>query len=388
MRTASQVRQMPLALVLASAPVVAQQTWVVDAAGGPGANFTDVPPAVAAAAPGDTLLIRSGTYTPPIAISKGLTLSPESSGDVAVFSPATLDIAGLPMGQRCALKSLHGVGGNPLLLRCADNLGSVHVEDLRWFRPWINRCSQVTLASCRGPTGYIKDSVVSISTSEFIGGVGVYGMGASPGLYIENSRLTLQETDAQGEDCISYCYSYCCRAAPGVFLRNSEVLLIGGVLRGGTAYHLFYGSFRTWSANGTGTLTNSGGALPDGTLGVQLRAASVASLSARVGRPAGTLTTTLAVAPNAPVALLASLPRAGGPIPFGAVSGWPGVWIDELAFLVLFQGMAPSAGPLTRTYSLSKPPEIYNIPLMLQAVYLDPGVQLSNGVAVVLAPAS
>ena len=35
----------------------AQRTWVVDGAGGPGADFADVPPAIAAAAPGDTLRV-------------------------------------------------------------------------------------------------------------------------------------------------------------------------------------------------------------------------------------------------------------------------------------------------------------------------------------------
>src|SRR5262245_42999908 len=38
--------------------------WIVDANSGPGTNFTDLPAAVAAAANGDTLIVRSGTYRP------------------------------------------------------------------------------------------------------------------------------------------------------------------------------------------------------------------------------------------------------------------------------------------------------------------------------------
>lgn len=38
-------------------------TWIVDDDGGPGVDFTDIAPAVAAAAPGDTLLILGGIYS-------------------------------------------------------------------------------------------------------------------------------------------------------------------------------------------------------------------------------------------------------------------------------------------------------------------------------------
>ncbi len=38
-------------------------TWIVDAAAGPGSHFTDLPAAIAAAADGDTILVRSGSYS-------------------------------------------------------------------------------------------------------------------------------------------------------------------------------------------------------------------------------------------------------------------------------------------------------------------------------------
>ena len=47
---------------LLAGPAVAQQTWIVDAANGPGAHFTALAPAVAAAAGGDRVLVRSGVY--------------------------------------------------------------------------------------------------------------------------------------------------------------------------------------------------------------------------------------------------------------------------------------------------------------------------------------
>lgn len=38
-------------------------TWIVDAAAGPGSHFTDLPAAIAAAADGDTILVRAGSYS-------------------------------------------------------------------------------------------------------------------------------------------------------------------------------------------------------------------------------------------------------------------------------------------------------------------------------------
>ena len=56
------------ALVLVAAlglgtSVAAQRTWIVDAGNGAGADFTDLPPAFAAVADGDRVLVRSGSYT-------------------------------------------------------------------------------------------------------------------------------------------------------------------------------------------------------------------------------------------------------------------------------------------------------------------------------------
>src|SRR5262245_6774486 len=45
-------------LLLAIVLAVPQTTWIVDAHNGPGTNFTDLPPAVAVAAHGDTILVR------------------------------------------------------------------------------------------------------------------------------------------------------------------------------------------------------------------------------------------------------------------------------------------------------------------------------------------
>jgi hypothetical protein len=56
--------------ILALLPTI----WIVDASNGPGTNFTDLPPAVAAAANGDTIIVRAGSYAAFTVTGKALTI--------------------------------------------------------------------------------------------------------------------------------------------------------------------------------------------------------------------------------------------------------------------------------------------------------------------------
>ena len=62
-------------LLAAAAPSAQSKVWVVDASGG--GDFLDLEPAVQTAAPGDTLLVRSGVYGA-TSISKALSVIAES----------------------------------------------------------------------------------------------------------------------------------------------------------------------------------------------------------------------------------------------------------------------------------------------------------------------
>ncbi len=65
MRSARTVLARVLVLLACAGAARAQGALlVVDAAGGPGSSFTSLADAVAAAADGDTLLVRSGAYAP------------------------------------------------------------------------------------------------------------------------------------------------------------------------------------------------------------------------------------------------------------------------------------------------------------------------------------
>jgi hypothetical protein len=62
-------------------------TWIVDQSNGPGTNFTDLPQAVAAAASGDTIIVRAGSYTPFNVTGKALTILGAGAASTTVSLP-------------------------------------------------------------------------------------------------------------------------------------------------------------------------------------------------------------------------------------------------------------------------------------------------------------
>src|SRR5262245_40388752 len=88
-----------------------QTVWVVDQFAGPGFNFTDLPPAVAAAADGDVLLVRAGQYSPFTLIGKGLRIL--GAGATTTFvrpltsgSNTVTTISGIPPSSPVVLEDL------------------------------------------------------------------------------------------------------------------------------------------------------------------------------------------------------------------------------------------------------------------------------------------
>jgi len=80
----------------AAIPLLLLQTvWVVDDNGGPGVDFTDIQPAIDAAADGDVLDVRAGTYTHFTLSGKGLRILGEDSATTVVSSPGTTGFATL-----------------------------------------------------------------------------------------------------------------------------------------------------------------------------------------------------------------------------------------------------------------------------------------------------
>lgn len=73
-----------VALLHPPLPALQGSQLVVDAAGGPGADFTAIQPAVSAAAAGDLILVKAGTYAPFAVDGKALYLAAGAAGAVQV----------------------------------------------------------------------------------------------------------------------------------------------------------------------------------------------------------------------------------------------------------------------------------------------------------------
>ncbi len=116
-----------LALPLLAAAPLAQTVHVVDDDGGPGVDFTDLATAVTAAAPGDAVLIRSGSYAGFTVDGKSLTVTADETAVVRLSSGFTVE--NVPLGSRVLLRGL-GVdflAADHCLLR--NNVGFVGLED-------------------------------------------------------------------------------------------------------------------------------------------------------------------------------------------------------------------------------------------------------------------
>ena len=129
---------------------------VVDASNGPGADFTQLAPAIAAASNGDTLLIRPGNYSGSFTIDgKSLDLVGEPNATVPAIGP--LVVKNLAAGQRVLLQSLEFTAANSFMLptktltashcaghltidRCRIALGS---DDLV-----LDHCQEVVISRC------------------------------------------------------------------------------------------------------------------------------------------------------------------------------------------------------------------------------------------------
>lgn len=172
---------------------------VVDASNGPGTDFTQLAPAIAAAANGDTLRIRTGNYSGSFTIDgKSLDLVGEPNATVPAIGP--LVVKNLAVGQRVLLQSLEFTAANSFMLptktltatncaghltldRCRIALGS---DDLV-----LDHCGEVVISRCEIvgadqflafffeiPTGAglrVTGSRVAIHDSLLIGGNGSQG---------------------------------------------------------------------------------------------------------------------------------------------------------------------------------------------------------------------
>lgn len=222
-----------LTLLALPSGLVGQQTWKVDCWGGAGSHFTDIPPAVAAAAPGDTILVyytvgggSCGYYTAPI-ITKPLQIigfkvgePPGNNTPTVIAISGALSISNIPAGQHVCLSNVYishwvtspGQAGSPIQI--ADCAGIVVLENIIFANIGtpaqhleITRCDHVVLRGCNFAIGgdpiQITDSNVLLSTTLVydqppfpLGGVGYTATTES--LRLLRSTVTLSGSNVFG----------------------------------------------------------------------------------------------------------------------------------------------------------------------------------------------
>lgn len=217
-----------VAICLLASQVVSQQTWKVDCNGAPGSHFTDLPAAVAAAAPGDTILVYitypTGTcsqYTAPT-ITKPLSivgfwtgLSPGTNQTNNLHLNGPLSISGIGPGEKVLLTNLsfsHSPLPHGTTIAVTDCAGTVVFEDIAFGNSGYSgqvvrfeRCSNVVLRGCEfdvggAPIEFI-DTTAQLTTTK------VLSVAPSPWwpypytretLYLLRSRVTVVGSKVEG----------------------------------------------------------------------------------------------------------------------------------------------------------------------------------------------
>ncbi|MFK7740898.1 MAG: hypothetical protein AB8H80_11300 [Planctomycetota bacterium] len=206
-----------LAIGLAGSLTSQSTTWVVDANNGPGTHFTDLPPAVAAAAPGDIVVVRYvdpliTAYTAPT-IDKALTVVSEG-GRAGLVGP--LVVQNLPAGEDVVLRGLRlapfatatGTTGSSRFVIWFND-GSVHLQDCvrdavaTMFSPGsqISNSSLVTFTQCSLPT--IRTDALRIdSCGEVVLQDSAFmasnNASLDPAISVQDTRLVLQDSTTAG----------------------------------------------------------------------------------------------------------------------------------------------------------------------------------------------
>ena len=126
-----------LAVAVLALAAAGQSTWIVDRLMRPGYQFDDLPAAIAAAAPGDTLLLRATTsraddadaYTASPIQGKGISIV----GEVGIGLPPVRvvgiwSISGIPSGQEMLLRSIVVDGSDVLARNLSYGINAINCQ--------------------------------------------------------------------------------------------------------------------------------------------------------------------------------------------------------------------------------------------------------------------
>jgi hypothetical protein len=221
-------------MVLGASSLAAQgKVWVVDDNGGPGIDFTSIQPAVDAAADGDTLLIKPGSYKTiasggvlVLLDGKGLTLIAEAGATHQIYhagnSGTAIAVRNLSASQRCVLRGLRVYALEGRALEVSACAGSV----------WVDNCSLVSFFAAFGLLPAADAAVYADAAALLAFSSATIQGGNAPcdGLRARDSNVVTYASTFTGGGGPSYCSTGNCSAP--VFPGGHGIHLLGGFLFG------------------------------------------------------------------------------------------------------------------------------------------------------------
>lgn len=384
----------PLLLALA----VPAQTFIVDAASGPGTNFTDLPPAIAAVPDGAILLVRPGTYGPIVLNGKGLSILATAPG-VLLALGATILVQNLSAAQAFTLRGVEAQIGpmawTTFVQNCAgpvlfdgyvfQNSGafpSVYAVGLR-----VVGCPQVVLRNCSLKGRFAIDALSSTIAAEqcelrgqdafFAPHIGAY---PGTGIQAQSSNITLSRCRVFGGAGFVTTTPFgpvITQPGPAILLYTNSTLRLcedgsgiyqAGQFAGANAIAAIEGGnlssvVRTPEAVLLGS--QGGPAVSAGLVDIVRPLPSLRVISAP---PGGIMTADVTTPPGELVLLAFSLPM----LPL-AVPGFDGaLWLDPTAVVIVTFGVPQPALPVTATVAVPPIPGLVGQRFGWQAVAWSP----------------
>jgi len=214
--------------LLAAAPAVAG-TFVVDDSGG--ADFTDVPPAIAAAAPGDLILVRDGLYSS-FFLEKGLAIVADGGAEPQ-WDQGFAWVRNVPAGQTATLA---GLNLQTLRIQACD--GTVLIDDCT-LEPGSYPLNPPVVTAL----SVVNCDLVVLSRSHFAGASGsdqaaaVPQFGPVPGADLHTSKVIASQCSFDGGGGSTLYKSHGLTGQPAIQAQSTLLVLQGSSAHGGRGGH-------------------------------------------------------------------------------------------------------------------------------------------------------
>ena len=199
LRRLSHVALLAFGLLMIAPTAAAQRTWIVDAYNGPGADFSDIRAAITAAADGDIIRVRFGTYTLPSGITRPLTIVGENHP--VLLAPIAFAVGSIPYDREFVLKDLGlaallsiTVGASAGRIHCDDvdfgssTVAALTISDCRYVT--LNRCTFANVGSSSAALEINGGSSVIMSECSATGGDALLA-GGSPAISVRDGSLLI-----------------------------------------------------------------------------------------------------------------------------------------------------------------------------------------------------